>query len=269
VIRALGLVAVAAALVAPGDATSYRLALPGQVLARPDGTLLVVERQARNRIVRVDPRTGAVTSFSARVPAPWGLAAGGGGAVLVSGQGGIYSLRRAGASATRIASVAASPIARAPNGDVYFADGSTLGVVRRGTRKAVALSDDVTSPHGLVVEPAGTLVVSDTGSGRLLRFDPATRTAEVVADGLHNPTGAIAAPDGSILVVEFDSGRVLRVANERTTVVTSGLRKPYSLARARDGSVYVVEDGDLARPTGGIARVAADGTVTRLRLVAR
>jgi hypothetical protein len=262
------LLAVSAAR-ASGDSAAYPLALPGQILARPDGSLLVVERQARNRVVRVDPRTGAVRVFTARVPAPWGLAAGAQGGVLVSGQSGIYALRRAGARPTRLAAVPAGPLARAPGGDVYFADGTTLGIVRAATHRAVTLSHDVSSPHGLALLPDGTFVVSDTGHGRLLRFDPANRVPSVLADGLQSPLGAIDAGDASVLVVEFDSGRLLRIAGGQTTVVTGSLRKPYALTRARDGSVYVVEDGDLSRPTGGIARVAADGTVTRLRLVAR
>jgi sugar lactone lactonase YvrE len=254
---------------ASDDAASYRLALPGQILARPDGTLLVVERQARNRVVRVDPRTGAVTVFSARVPAPWGLAAGAGGGVLVSSQSGIYALRRAGDRPSRLAAVQASPIAVTARGDVYFADGTTLGVIRAGTRRAVTLSRAVASPHGLALAADGTLVVSDTGHGRLLRFDPATRRTSVLAAGLQNALGALDSGDGSILTVEFDSGRLLRIAGGQTSVVTGALRKPYALTRARDGSVYVVEDGELSRPTGGIAHVGADGTVTRLRLVAR
>jgi hypothetical protein len=192
--------------------------------------------------------------FSAGVPTPWGLAAGAGGRVLVSGASGIYSLRGAGGPATRIAAVAASPIARAPGGDVYLADGSTLGVVRAGTRTPVTLSRDVSSPHGLLVEPASTLVVSDTGAW---------------PTGSRAPSARSSSPRGSILVVEFDAGLLLRIANRQTMVVTAALRRPYALARTRDGSVYVVEDGDLSNPTGGIARVAADGTVTRLRLVAR
>jgi sugar lactone lactonase YvrE len=254
---------------ASDDVASYRLALPGQILARPDGTLLVVERQARNRVVRVDPRTGAVAVFTARVPAPWGLAAGAGGGALVSSQSGIYALRRAGDRPSSLAAVPASPIARTARGDVYFADRTTLGVIRAGTHRGVTLSRAVSSPHGLALAADGTLVVSDTGHGRLLRFDPATRTTSVLAAGLRTALGAIDAADGSILVVEFDSGRLLRIADGQTTVVTAALRKPYALTRASDGSVYVVEDGELSRPTGGIARVAADGTVTRLRLVAR
>jgi len=111
--------------------------------------------------------------------------------------------------------------------------------------------------------------VSDTGHARLLRFDPATRTSSVLATGLRTALGAIDSGDGGVLVVEFESGRLLRIAGGRTTVVTGALRKPYALTRATDGSVYIVEDGELSRPTGGIARIAADGTVTRLRLVAR
>jgi hypothetical protein len=53
----------------------------------------------------------------------------------------------------------------------------------------------------------------------------------------------------------------------RTSVVAVGLVKPYALDRAADGTVWVVESGDLRTPTGRIARVGADGAVTRLRLV--
>ena len=82
---------------------------------------------------------------------------------------------------------------------------------------------------------------------------------------MRNPLGAIEAADGDLLVVEFDSGRLLRLGDGR--VLTQALRKPYALTQSADGGVYVVEGGDLGRPSGGIARVADDGSVVRLRLV--
>ena len=238
---------------------SYPLALPAQAIALDDRRLLVVERQGRDRILRVDVRTGRFTVVTTRIPSPWGLAQDARGRVLVSGGGGIYEL-----GGTRIANVAAAPIAVAPTGDVFFADESRVGRVdpRGGVE---VLNTSVDAPHALVVGRDGSLFVSDTGNGRLLRIDPATRAITVVASGLTNALGAIETAVGDLLVVEHDSGRLLRIGDG--AVIAQSLRKPYALTQSPDGSVYVVESGDVGRPSGGIARVAGDGSVTRLRLI--
>jgi glucose/arabinose dehydrogenase len=108
-------------------------------------------------------------------------------------------------------------------------------------------------------------VVSDSGNGRVLRIDPATRATAVLTSGLRNALGVIETTDGALLAVEHDTGTLLRVGDSR--VVASGLHKPYSLTQSPDGAIYVVESGGLGRPSGAIARITSDGTVTRLRLV--
>jgi sugar lactone lactonase YvrE len=238
---------------------SYPLALPAQVLALDARSLLVVEREGRDRILHVDVRTGRFSVVTKRISSPWGLARDANGSVLVSGGSGIYEL-----GGRKVASVAGGPIAAAPNGDLYFADQTRVGRIGRDGEIEM-LSIDVAAPHALVLGHDGSLIVSDSGNGRLLRIDPATRAATVVASGLRNPLGAIEAADGNVYVVEFDSGRLLRVGDGR--VVTDSLRKPYALTQSADGSFYVVESGDLGRPSGRIVRVAGDGSITRLRLV--
>jgi sugar lactone lactonase YvrE len=238
---------------------SYPLALPAQILASDDRSLLVVERQGRDRILRVDPATGRFSVVTTRIPSPWGLARDANGRVIVSGGSGIYEL-----GGTKIADVAAGPIAAAANGDLYLAEQTRVGRIGRGGG-VETLSTAVAAPHGLVLRRDGSLVVSDSGNGRLLRIDPATRETAVVASGLKSPLGAIEAADGHLLVVEYDSGRLLRIGDGR--VVAQSLRKPYALTQSADGSIYVVESGDDGRPSGGIARVADDGSVVRLRLV--
>ena len=238
--------------------TSYPLALPAQILAL-DRSLFVVERQGRDRILRVDAGTGRFSVVTTRIPSPWGLARDANGRVLVSGDSGIYEL-----GGPKVADVGAGPIAAAPNGDVYFADQTRVGRISRGGG-VETLSTDVAAPHALVLRRDGSLVVSDSGNGRLLRIDPATKATSVLASGLKNPLGAIEAADGDLLLVEFDSGRLLRMGD--SAVLTQALRKPYALTQSADGSVYVVEGGDLRRPSGGIGRVADDGSVVRLRLV--
>jgi sugar lactone lactonase YvrE len=237
---------------------SYPLAVPAQILALDDRSLLVVERLGRDRILRVDAATGRVSVATKRIPSPWGLARDAEGRILVSGGGGVYEL-----GGRKIADVAAGPIAPAPQGGLYFAEQTRVGRIGR-SGDVETLATDVAAPHGLVVRRDGSLVVSDSGNGRLLRVDPATRATTVIASGLRSPLGAIEAADESLLVVEFDSGRLLRVGDG---VLADSLRKPYALTQAPDGSLYVVESGDDGRPSGAIARVAGDGSVTRLRLV--
>ena len=237
---------------------SYRLALPAQILALDARSLLVVERQGRDRILRVDAATGRFSVATARIPSPWGLARDPEGRVLVSGGDGVYEL-----GGRKITDVAAGPIAAAAQGDLYFAEQTRVGRIGR-SGDVETLATDVAAPHGLVVRRDGSLVVSDSGNGRLLRIDAMTGATTLIASGLRSPLGAIEAADGSLLVVEHDAGRLLRVGDG---IVADSLKRPYALTQAPDGSLYVVESGDVGRPSGAIARVAGDGSVTRLRLV--
>jgi hypothetical protein len=101
---------------------SYPLALPAQILALDDRSLLVVERLGRDRILRVDAATGRFSVATKRIPSPWGLARAADGRILVSGEGGVYEL-----GGRKIADVAAGPIARAPQGGLYFAEQTSVG----------------------------------------------------------------------------------------------------------------------------------------------
>jgi glucose/arabinose dehydrogenase len=239
---------------------SYPLALPGQILALDDRSLLVVERQGRNRILHVDTTTGRFSVATRRIPSPWGLARDTGGRVLVSSGRGIYEL-----GGRKIADVEAGPIA-ASDGQVYFADQTRIGRIGRGGA-VETLSTAVAAPHALVLRRDGSLLVSDSGNGRLLRIDPATRAITVLAAGLENPLGAIEAADGNTLVVEYDAGRLVRIGGG--SPLTQSLRKPYALTQSPNGALFVVESGDLGRPSGQIARVTGDGSVDRLALVPR
>ena len=160
---------------------SYPLALPAQILAVDDRFLLVVERQGRDRVLRVDVETGRFSVAASRILPPWGLARDATGRVLVSGGGGIYEL-----GGRKVATVPASPIAGGATGDLYFAEESRVGRIGRDGR-VETLSTAVAAPHALVLRRDGSLVVADSGNGRLLRIDPATRTTTVLATGLRSP----------------------------------------------------------------------------------
>lgn len=235
------------------------LAQPGQVLARPDGSLVVTERAARDRLLRVEP-SGAARVLALGLDEPFGLANGRDGSLLVSAVGGVYR------SGTRLAAVEAGPIAEAPSGVLFYAGRTEVGRVDPGgTVHRYALEVDI--PHGLVLAPDGSVVILDSGHDRIVRLDPETGSSSVVATGLSTPLGIAREPSGALLVAEYGSGRILRVLPDGSrTRVASGLRRPYSLTRVEGGAVYVVEAGELSRPSGTLKRIDPDGAVTRIRL---
>jgi streptogramin lyase len=244
----------------------YAIDNPAQVLPQADGTLLVAERGARNRILRIDPATGRLTVFATGIQAPFGLASAGDGILLVSSTSGLYRVAPGGRP-TRIADVGVSPFTILPGGEIAYAHESSVGILPPGGGRPRILPTKVDFAHGLVLLPDGDLAISDTGNDRLLRVDPDTGAMTVIASGLQTPMGLALEPSGSLLLIEFDARRVVRVSpSGAQTTVAGGFRTPYALARAGDGTVYVTEAGELSRATGSLHRIAPDGTVTTVRL---
>jgi streptogramin lyase len=245
----------------------YALDQPAQVLQAPDGSLLVAERGARDRILRVDPGSGAFAVFATNVDDPWGLGYANDGSLLVSSDSGIYRVAANGGAAQRVLDLAASPFVALPNGDLLLAHIAWVGRLAAGATEPERFPLEVKAPHGMALAPDGALVITDTGNRRLLRLDLATLRASIVSAGGWTPLGLALEPSGSMLVVDFDQGTLVRVspAGARSTLAR-GLRRPYALARSGDGTVFVVEAGELSHPSGALARVTADGSVTRLML---
>ena len=246
----------------------YALDSPAYPLVLPDGSVLVAERGLRNRLLRVDPASGAFSVFARGIPSPFELGLDRDGSVLASSTSGLYRIGADGAP-TRVSEVSVSPFALLPSGEFAFGNESTVGILSLGGEPRI-LPVDVEAPHGIGLLPDGDLVLSDTGHGRILRIDPASGTSSVVTTELRTPMGLVAEPSGSILVLEFESGRLVRISPSGTTAtVADGLHTPYGLARADDGTVYVTEVGEVRRATGALRRVSPDGTLTTIRLIAR
>jgi streptogramin lyase len=247
---------------------SYLLAQPAGVLVLPDGSVLVCERGAKNRVLRVDPASGRFTVFATGTPLPFALARASDGSIAVAGDAGIFRIPPGGGRAARLSPLAASPIAFASNGDLYYAHFTELGRIRAGSGTADLLPVEVNFPHGLGVAEDGSLIVSDTGNNRLIRVDPRNGRVAVVSAGLSTPMGMALEPSGAALVLEFATHRLLRIEMSGTiTALAAGLPSPYALARARDGAVYVVETGSVSRATGTLDRVKLDGSLDHIRLL--
>jgi DNA-binding transcriptional LysR family regulator len=264
---ALALLTAIAVAVVCGAAAGARPRLvldqPAGILVQADGSLLVAERGSRDRILRVDPRTGGRRVWAKGLEDPFGIVRAPDGSIIVSQNGSILAFDGRGRRLRTVAEVEASPLAVAANGDLFYANRfgelGRIGADGRVRRYDVELS----IPHGLGVAPDGSLIVSDTGNRRIFALDSQTGRVRVIARGLGAPLGLVVEPSGSILVLEYDTGRLLRVRRNGTrSTVAKGLVKPYALARARNGAVYVVEAGDLDRPSGRIRRVVPGGAIS-------
>ena len=259
------LLALLAASTGAAADSPYALDNPAQLLATNDGALLVAERGARNRILRVDPASGAFTVFATGIPSPFGLARAADGRLLVSSTSGLYRVRT-GKPPQRISALGMSPIVVLPNGGIAFGHETSIGILPARSTKPRLFRASVNYPHGLVRLGNGDLVVSDTGNGRLLRIDVRGRV-RVIASRLRSPMAIAAEPSGSLLVIVFDTGSVVRVsASGRKQTIARGFTTPYGLARAPDGTLYVTEAGDIARATGKLWRLERDGTRTAIPL---
>jgi hypothetical protein len=247
----------------------YPIDNPAQPILSPDGSLLVAERGARNRILQIDLVRETFTVLASGILSPWGLGFDAAGALLVSGSGGLYRIA-ADRRPERISDVSVSPFSVLADGAIAFANEASVGIIPAAGGPPRFLPAQVDFAHGLAQLPDGTLAVSDTGNNRLLRVDPVGGAPTVITSAVKSPMAIAAEPSGSLLVVEFDTGSVLRVTLAGAlTTVASGLDKPYGLTRTADGTLYVTEAGEVTRATGRVARIAADGTLSRLRLRAR
>jgi sugar lactone lactonase YvrE len=155
-----------------------------------------------------------------------------------------------------------------------------FSIVLAGVAAVPSQASPLTSPFNLIVEPHGTLLVADGGSGRIVRVDPGTGRPSVFADrlgrvydlaygrdglyastatqvvrfsggkqqtvvkGLHDPIGIAVARDGTLFVAEATRNRVLRFdarTRKRTVVASAGLSQPLGLTLRPDGSLLVAD----------------------------
>jgi sugar lactone lactonase YvrE len=242
----------------------YRLAVPSQLVANPDGSLLVAERGVRYQVTRIDPATGLVSTFATLPVEPYGLAWDG-DRLLVTTHAGIYAVGSRGRPKL-LNTADVGPIVAA-GATAFYGNETQIGRVDLASGVTTPLPTPVSNPHTLALAPDGRLLVADTGNGRVLAVDTATGASTVVASGLATPIPMALGPGGEILVGEHDSGRLLRVAaGGATSVLASGLSKPYAIALARDGDFYVTEVGDLSTATGRLLRITPAGRVSEVRL---
>jgi sugar lactone lactonase YvrE len=240
----------------------FRVREPFRVVAASDGSLLVADGTV-NRILRVDPSSGATSSFagtgSAAPPTP-------------------------GADARTSSVGRPLEVAVARDGTVAFVSDEKVWRIDPATSRIGRLAADVqlAGPTSLAFDAAGNLLVAEYG-GYVRRIDAATGATRTIAGigverssgdggpavaaGIDRPHGIAVGGDGAIYVSDSYSNRVRRIALDGTISTFAGdgsegtIGGPTGLFVASDGAVYVAETfaGRISRldGTGRIVRVAA------------
>lgn len=115
--------------------------------------------------------------------------------------------------------------------------------------------DDLHKPFAVAFDPRGRILVTDSGSGALLRFDLAARKVDVLGTGgaqpLRQPLGLDVGPDGTAYVADVGQARVFALDPEGKLRAVYGqageLENPTDAALSPDGKRLFVADSKASR----------------------
>jgi sugar lactone lactonase YvrE len=193
-----------------GQAKEARLRAPTDVIVASDDRLIIAETGA-NRIRAVDPAKGTITTIASSLESPVSIAS--------DAEGNIYVCER---SAHRVRRIT-------PDGAIEpFAGNGIAGNTGDG-RSAQAAT--LREPEYVFVDPAGNVLIADTGNHAIRFVERATGIIYVVAGGrrgfkgdgrdapaaaLDTPTGCTIDADGYIYITDSGNNRVRSVVSVAT-----------------------------------------------------
>jgi len=171
-----------------------------------------------------------------------------------------------------------------PGDTVYVDSGNAIqgGFVIKvnpvtGEKTVIASGSLLQIPIGVVIDPAGQIIVSD--SGRLIRIEPETSTQSLIADNSHGdlgwPCGLAIDRHQSILIANLQA--VIRFnpnsSHVQTVCAGGSLLYPLSVAVADNGDVIVLNmafppEIILVGPTGARTIIARAGLLNRPQAIA-
>lgn len=243
--------------------------------------------------------TLTVTTITADLPDPQGLAATSDGLVLTSSRG----ILRMSAD-DPLSTVSAGPPLQDPAGLDWHDDlllvadppsnriwtlpsstGSLQPFAGTGTSlfplgdAGPATSAQLNSPHDLEIGPDGTVYIADTGNGRVRRVGADGRIATLpgTEEAFQRPTALALADDGSLLVVDGEKGELSRVSPDGTlTTLARDLDRPQGVIASGMGVlvsesgknrvVWVGPEGRVTPVVGGGSSQAESGPGTAIAL---
>jgi streptogramin lyase len=281
--RLLGAVAVAAALAtagllvspsasaATGDITTYEASNllfvenPYDIAAGPDGNLWFTN--SNNRIGRIDPDDGSITSFvppPSTIALPFGITAG--------PDGNLWFTSRSNQRIGRIdpddgsftafsdpASGISSPydIAAGSDGNLWFTSrgNDRIGRIDPDDGSIATFTDpagNVSAPESIAAGPDGNLWFTCQGSERIGRIDPddgSITTFALPAGPPWYPLGITAGPDGGLWFTGNINDRIGRIDPDDGSILVYAdpddeVSNPHGIALGRDGNLWFTSNGN-------------------------
>lgn len=213
---------------------------------------IYVSNMANNRITRVNPQTGEARQIvGGELAVPAGLTLSEDGKTLYIAD--VFALR-----AIDTASGKVTDLRRAHGSDAEYPinvglgkerllvtsfSTGTLQLISRADNSTLAMVHQLNAPSAAVELDDGSILVSEMGTGKLLRLSGADLGERIdVLNGLQGPVQMIRARDGMVYLTQM-SGVLSRFnpATGELTSVAEGLRLPEGLAELPDGHLLVAE----------------------------
>ncbi|MEL0167967.1 MAG: SMP-30/gluconolactonase/LRE family protein [Pseudomonadaceae bacterium] len=234
---------------------------------------IYVSNMANNRITRVNPQTGEARQIvGGELAVPAGLALSEDGKTLYVAD--VFALR-----AVDTASGKVTDLRRAHGSDAEYPinvglgkerllvtsfSTGTLQLISRADNSTLAMVHHLNAPSAAVELDDGSVLVSEMGSGKLLRLSGADLSERSdAATGLQGPVQMIRSRDGMVYLTQM-SGTLSRFnpASGEVSNVAEGLQLPEGLTELPDGKLLVAEPGAqrllIIDPQTGAANVAAE-----------
>lgn len=210
---------------------------PTSVDVLRDGSVLVVEN-GTGRVLRVDPKSGRQTTLLSNLTKAYAAAVAPDGRIYLSVNGRLRVFSHGKAAPVPGTGSDVGPIAVGAKGTLAWSTSTSALELDHG--KVRVLATGLAGPHGVAVERHGSVLVSDTDHGRVLRV--ARNGAVTTFASIAQPRGIDVAPDGTVYVVEAVAKRIGVFAADGTPRGRIGPRfgDPYAVAVA-GRSLWVVD----------------------------
>lgn len=252
------------------------------------GHILVVDFST-DRVVDIDPATGAQTSISAGgvFVSLFGIVVEPAGTIAVldrdafnmppPGAGAVLRIDPATGQQTPIlvrdGLIAAEGFTLGPAGELlvsnFFGDNVIQVDPVTGVTTEVTANGLLAGPVGMVARSDGVLFIADNDGPTVIRADLATGMQALVASAgfLQGPTGIAIEPSGNLVVADANAGAVIRIvpSTGQQSIVSSGFDLPFGIAVEADGNLLVTDSalglGRIVRvdPVSGAQTVVASG----------
>ena len=269
-----------------GPATAAQLAYPAGLALDRAGNLYIADSQ--NQRIRQVAAGGAISTAVAPLVLPTAVAVDATGKLFIADNGTLRSCTPAATCSVLSGVPSAGDLAMDASGDLYVANGGQVLLVSIGGQTQTVAGDgwlhaigdggpatsaQLFQPAAVALDPAGNLLIADSGTGRVrsVGTNGTITTIDGPAD-LHSPMGVAATSAGAVVIADTGNHRI-RQANGGTIASIAGtgaagagpeglspletaLNAPRGVCRDRAGMLYIVDTGNHR-----LLRLATEGVL--------